>query len=702
MNGKSSTTNNVSSGSMSYQPSNLPPLPPITVTPISTPYSNPQNFVQPPPPPRAPSVAQQLPSGYGVTETSRAIMSLLSKIPSEVAWALKYLLERSCQPQFAIIRLRDEAYMGRSLLNLVDACAKAINSEQVGKVATPWKPSSYDPDYRIDLAAYNTLTSTLETREWATVMENALHAAEILRNLTTNPHTFPLMQENVRYLLRYQPDAFEILLSTLKTPRNSRYIDLQIICLQVIESILRVVQHEKEAELVKLLWTIILDNNQTMVVSALNILVSLSMQGGVGYLENTPVPVLEHLGNLLMVPNEALLVSVLDFFYHYTLITGNVVALVERPGSFEVTSQLARLLSYGLVKISPHVASPTPQQQQPKKIVPEVTPNLPNDLLIDILKMPEPQRAIWWMRSSFEANTQSEITQIALWQAYQQRFAGYVGSGPKPQAMLIANDFIKNVSVAFPTAKPQMIKGEHGQANRFVINGIAPREVPMGLDYNTYLKCEWLVAQQDGAASPKVCGEFFPTQHELFNHVRDEHTFLKKGHETMEQKCFYGPCVKFHAEPTKNKREFFSHLLGHMPGKKKEPVIRNSKGEVQKPAPAAKKPADSALQENLAHAITWTTEIPAREQSDDVGVHVMAAKVLLNISKVQPSGANSLLLLRAKLADKLAASRNQYFMSILCDTITNITQAFHERAKEDVPMADDVEDSDGSPYPITF
>ncbi|KAK6503078.1 Chromatin structure-remodeling complex protein rsc9 [Arthrobotrys musiformis] len=706
VNGKNSTPGNSSSNNsmVSFPPSNLPPLPPLVITPISTPYSNPQNFVQPAPAPPIPSVSQQLPANHSITDTHRASMSLASKVPMDVAWALRYLLDRSCHPQLQTLRLREEVPIGGYLLDLIAACVDAVNDGQVGKAAIPWKPSLYDPASKVDLTSYNKLAGTLETQEWVTMMEYGLHASEILRNLTTNPQNFPLIQENVRYLLQYRSDAFQILLGALRTPRDNRYVDLQTVCLQVLESVLRVVQHDQEAELVDLLWPIILDNNQTMVVSALNILVNLSMQGGVAYIENTPPNVLEHLGNLLMVPNEALLVPVLDFLYHYTLTAANVDALFSKNRAYEIVEQLGRLLSYGMVKISPPINS-TPPRPEPRKPVPEVTPNIPNDLLDDILKLPEPQRAIWWMRSSFEANSQSEITQIALWQAYQQRFAGYISSGPKPQQMLIANDFIKNVSTAFPSAKPQMIKGENGQSNRFVINGIAPRESPMGLDFNTYLKCEWRVAVTNGTTqaapskgSTKACDDFFPSAAELFCHVRDNHTFLKKGSEITEQKCAFKTCTKFNTEPTRSKQDFFSHLLGHMPAKKKEPVIRYSNGEIHKPAPAIKKPQEVPILGH--HPIPWTIELPARELPDSYGVYVMAAKVLLNISKVQSSGAGGLLLLKNRLAEKIASSRNQYLVSILCDIISNITQHSQRGAKDDVPMADGMDDSDGSPYPI--
>ncbi|KAK6521103.1 Chromatin structure-remodeling complex protein rsc9, variant 2 [Arthrobotrys conoides] len=675
---------------MPFNPSNLPPLPPMKITPIPTPYSHPQNFVKPTPALALPTVSQQLPANYGPTDTHRAVMSLASGISTDVSWALRYLLERSCHPQLQTLRLREEVCLGGYLLDLIATCVNAINDRQVGKVATPWKPSSYDPSYKIDLTLYNKLASTLETQEWTSMIESGLHGAEILRNLTTNPQNFPLIQENVKYLLQYRSDAFQILLSALSTPRENQYIDLQTVCLQVLESILRVVQHEREAELVELLWPIIPGNNQVMVTSALSILVNLSMQGGVAYLENTPPSVLEHVGNLLMVPNESILVHALDFLYHYTLIPSNVEALFARPKPYELPEQLCRLLSYGLIKISPPLISPVQRQQVTRKRVPEVTPDIPADLLDDIVKLPEPQRAIWWMRSSFEANPHSEITQIALWQAYQQRFASYTNSGPKPQQMLIANDFIKNVSAAFPTAKPQMIKGENGQNNRFVINGIAPREVPMGLDYNKYWKCCWEEPE-------KECGQFFPTSVELFTHIGDKHTFLKKDSEKTEQICFYGSCLKYHDNPTKNKREFFAHLRGHMPTKKKEPVIRNSKGEIQKVTSVTKNPLDAPPPQ--VPTISWTIEIPARDQPDDCGVHIMASKVLLNISKVQPSGADGLLLIRNKVAEKLAATQNRYFIQTLCDIISNITQSFHKGQEDDIPMVDGMDDSDGSPYP---
>ncbi|KAF3161625.1 Chromatin structure-remodeling complex protein rsc9 [Orbilia oligospora] len=686
-NGRNATSNNVSSTNMSHHQSNLPPLPPMDITPVPTPYSHPRNFAQSEPDPAPPTVSQQLPANFGPTDTHRAVMSLASGIPADVSWALKYLLERSCHPQLQTLRLKEEVRLGGYLIDLILACVNAVNDRQVGKVATPWKPSSYDPSRKVDLTLYNKLASTLETQEWVALMESGLYAAEILRNLTTNPQNFPLIKENVTSLLQYRSDALQILLSVLRTPRDNQYIDLQTVCLQILESILAVGQHGKGAELVELLWPIIQDNGQVMVTSALSILVNLSMQGEVACLENTPPEVLEHLGNLLMVPNEAILVPTLDFFYHYTSIPTNVDALLSGPRPYELLEQLARLLSYGLIKIPPPILPPVQGQQVPRKPVPEVTPNIPSDLLDDIVKLPEPQRAIWWMRSSFEANPHSEITQIALWQAYQQRFAAYTNTGPKPQQMLIANDFIKNVSAAFPTAKPQMIKGEKN--NRFVINGIAPREVPMGLDYNKYSKCFWT---EDG----KVCGLFFPTAVETFTHIGDKHTFLNKDSQITEQRCCYKTCLRFHDKPTTNKREFFAHLRGHMPAKKKDPFIRNSKGEIQKITTPTRNPLDAPPQ---FPGITWTVEMPARDQPENYGVYVMAAKVMLNISKVQPSGADGLLLVRTTLAERLAATRNGYFAQILCDIISNTTQTLHKIVEDDIPMDDGMDGSDGSPYP---
>ena len=73
------------------------------------------------------------------------------------------------------------------------------------------------------------------------------------------------------------------------------------------------------------------------------------------------------------------------------------------------------------------------------------------------------------MNSVFEAEPDSDVTQVALWQAYRAEFDGQSLTIP----ILAAADIIKMASEVFPTATPMVIDGP---PKRFVIKGIRLRD----------------------------------------------------------------------------------------------------------------------------------------------------------------------------------------------------------------------------------
>ncbi|MCJ1372356.1 Chromatin structure-remodeling complex protein rsc9 [Loxospora ochrophaea] len=125
-------------------------------------------------------------------------------------------------------------------------------------------------------------------------------------------------------------------------------------------------------------------------------------------------------------------------------------------------------------------------------------PPIPVDLLEQITKFDEPDRSSHWLRSCFEEDPESNITQIELWQAYRACFTEFSTA----QNRLSPADFVKNVSATFSTANAQVIPGPYP---KFIIVGIRPRYVPIdfkGKPYSGYL---WKPPGQ-----PKARGEFLP------------------------------------------------------------------------------------------------------------------------------------------------------------------------------------------------
>ncbi|KAL6453483.1 LOW QUALITY PROTEIN: RSC9 Chromatin structure-remodeling complex subunit RSC9 [Candida maltosa Xu316] len=124
--------------------------------------------------------------------------------------------------------------------------------------------------------------------------------------------------------------------------------------------------------------------------------------------------------------------------------------------------------------------------------VPTVAPELTPELYKIIIGFPEPIRASTWLHCCYEptGTEQGEVTQISIWKAYENQFQevwklnpnGELNNSYKP--LLVAVDFIKNVTKAFPYAEAKVITlppvdGEEGSKKKFVIKGIQPRQFPV-------------------------------------------------------------------------------------------------------------------------------------------------------------------------------------------------------------------------------
>ncbi|KAF3909378.1 hypothetical protein AA313_de0200878 [Arthrobotrys entomopaga] len=710
INGKSSTSGG-SSHSMNANSADHNPMPPMNISPIFTPYSHPQKFL----PVTHKNGNAHLHEVHFMAQeempeklVERAVMGIQSRLPQELYEGLQSILRITSLPGFSIY-FRDSPSLAYDLLALVEDCTRVSIDELASVELKPWNPSDYRPISSLPSTMSDMPLGSLEPVAWRKKMDLGLHALDILRNMTARDNNHPAIENNIRYLAAFYPNTIPILMKGVCTPRHYRFNEMRRICLGVINSLSRGIDIADENQLVNLIWEGIEDDDLTTVVLKLGIMVNLSVREKTEHMKQIPSAVLEYLENILMSKDERLLVAALDFFYHLTLLDEGTTLLTQRPDAIQKLSQMIRLISYGTVQIPPDpAASSVKSSSSNKKAVPQVTPELPADLLSDILRLNEPQRAIWWIRSSFEANPESEITQIALWQAYQRQFGVYTNSGPKIQPLLQANDFIKNVSVAFTGARPQMIPGDNGQPSRFVINGIAPREEPMGLDCEVYLRCDWRVPQDKPATASdatntvatKACGQFFPNCKSLFEHVRDKHTFLnQKAEEKPEmQICLWRDCARFPAPGTDKKIVFYKHLLAHMPLKMKD-AGKGRKGSILasdtiKSFSAPSKKTDSI---KAGSGPFWTIEVSADPKQDEsVGVPIMAARVLRNLSTTESrEGIENLLYFKNAIFAKMALTTNKTLITLLSDYICNITTPRAPEAPMQEPMMiDPPSDSD--------
>ncbi|KFY52810.1 hypothetical protein V497_08441, partial [Pseudogymnoascus sp. VKM F-4516 (FW-969)] len=154
---------------------------------------------------------------------------------------------------------------------------------------------------------------------------------------------------------------------------------------------------------------------------------------------------------------------------------------------------------------------------------PSEIPPIPAPLLSALLALDEPERSSKWLRCLFEEDKDEAITQIALWQAYQARFAHAVDKHGRP--LLPAAEFIKNVSTTFADKAAAQVQA--GPVQKFIIKGIRIRDAPVDLSGRPYQKCMWTTPTPDGV-STRPCGAFFMEPAEMFTHIFSDHLRVPK------------------------------------------------------------------------------------------------------------------------------------------------------------------------------
>ncbi|KAF3936754.1 hypothetical protein ABW19_dt0202232 [Dactylella cylindrospora] len=687
-NGKASTPGGSNSSSTpNTNPVQEPPMTKLIITPLETPYSNPAKFAKMnksgPSGPKRIEIHFPAQAGYPPPSLlQKAALRIACGIPDEVDHGLGFLLESSFQENNGIL-FTEIPSIPVSLLELMELGFEYMSTTKTRELAKNKDKEGISSEEaalgrQASLVQIGEIFDSNFRRE---KVHPALKAALILRNLTMD-------DGNCRHLALHVQKARQVLTSCWTNPLADDLEEFRINSLEIISHMCKYLSFPDEPEIAKILWEGVLSNDRHTLMVSLSGLTKLAVQDDTNQIGLIPPNVLEQIQLLLMTGDGPLLAACLDFMYQYTLNEGNAVNFCERDVAHYNLSQLTRLLSYGATEFPP-ITKKTEQPAKPKKQLPETIPELPADLIQEILSMSEPNRAIAWMRACFEYNPDSEITQIALWQSYQIRFAGYIQQGPRPQPLLHANDFIKNVNVAFKSAHAMMLPAQGSQPQRFVIRGIAPREAPMGPDGTIYVRCEWMTVRPD-KDKPVSCLQYFKDVKTLYAHTRDAHTFLAKGSEVKEQQCNWKKCQRFPSPGTTEKMVFHKHLMAHMPQEKKlEPGVKDSKpsppnGASQTP----KRPADLP-------DVPWTLEITdADKAGNPTGVAYMAARVLLNLSRQVKTevGFGNLFLLRETLFDKYAA--NPVLVGIICDILIElhslpIEPQLGETAGADVMAIDD-------------
>lgn len=409
----------------------------------------------------------------------------------------------------------------------------------------------------------------MESEDFARKLTKILEAGLTIRNLA-------LLEDNAVYLSE-MPQLRDFLSIALNLPMSPGVTELKHYALEIAEQVTKYWKMDESDPLYQSLLIQVNDgHDRGAVYTALRALSRISFNlDDINFLTGVPVSVIRRISDWILLDDEELTHACLDFLYFFTAVPENVAFLLSNADDLPLSSffgQLARLLQYH--STSSYVRSKT-LEKVPITAATDI-PNVPRDLLEQFLKYDEPDRSNHWLRSVFEEDENSHITQIALWQAYQYRFTEHTN---QQTGLLPAAEFIKNVSSIFAGANAQVV---NGASQKFIIKGIRPRHAPMDPKGRVYSRCLW----KDPGTSQ--CGEFLLKPKHMFEHIVYQHLCIDRktdGLWDLETKsrasklppdCFWAGCQHFarrgSSPPTAY--DLGMHVKTHLPDQSQKALLR--------------------------------------------------------------------------------------------------------------------------------
>ncbi|GAP86809.1 putative RSC complex subunit Rsc9 [Rosellinia necatrix] len=618
------------------------PRPPISVAlrPVNTPGNNPVEFARRQrqlqtrtdgfgrlpvlPRPVLPPIGFEGPNIY-----TRCLQALRSGIPAEQAFALNHLVKISYE--------RGDKYKFDSFLGLAEGLIeKAL---EVGNLF-------YEVDWQISYSGEQD-SASLDVLDGLDGTGDILERIKNLRPKTVLDHLQPadfsdrllriteavltmrnmvMLIENAIYMAEVYP-LRDLLCILLHLPNLETLVEIKHFALDIAEQVTPWLVLDSSDPLYQTLLSQLDSTDRGTILTALRAVSRISMNlEATNKLKNVPAIALQNIINWLLLNDEELMDACLDFLYQYTAVVANVESLLEGVNMENVVPHLVRLLAHGAKRVKEErVLEP-----EKKALCTEEVPPLPFDLHEKLKVTDEPTRCFQWLKTLFEEDAESHITQIAIWQAYQGSFGALAGV----RSSLSAADFIRNVSHVFANARAQIIRGP-GEVQRFIIEGIRARTVPCHYETKEdYTRCQWQMVK--GTFS-KQCSQFFLGGEHMWQHILAVHLNVPMGengkieNKEVTTSCEWAGCVKYSTPRTMKLLELTRHIKTHIASAHKRPHLDG-------PELTAKRQRKSYIKPAKTMSLTWErTVVTSDERKPNVeqaaGIPLSAVLVLRNIAR---------------------------------------------------------------------
>lgn len=551
-------------------------------------------------------------------------MALRSHIPEEQAYALHHLVkishERGDKYKFEAFPGLAESLIEKALQ--VSSLYYDVNWEISYEDDGP-SPETHILDgmsgtadilQRIESLRLFDAQDDMETEEFNEKLRMINEAGLVIRNMA-------MLEENAVYLSQQYP-LRDFLCIALNLPSRAAVVELQHYALDIAEQLTRYWSLDAEDPLYVSLLKRLDDSDRGAILTALRAISRISMNlEENNRLKNVPIEIIQRICEWTLIDDEELVHACLDFLYQFTAVIENVELMLEKMEMGGLISQLVRLLLHGAKEVDTRMMLKPPVKGKGATDVCAI----PDDLLEQILKFEEPERSANWLRACFEEDADSDITQIALWQAYQSRFSQF--STPQ-HGLLPAAEFIKTVSNTFSGANAQVI---NGPTAKFIIKGIRPRHLPMDLKGRLYARCLW-----KGPDAPHICGEFLLKPQKMWEHIINEHLHITKVADDRydftpasypKYNCHWNGCRHFAStKGNPSPYEVGMHVKVHLPDTSKKAPLRAKHNKFDGP--------ESSREAEYMTFSWFNTAVD--ERGDAAGLPLTSALVLRNLARNLP------------------------------------------------------------------
>lgn len=495
---------------------------------------------------------------------TRCLSALRSEIPEEQAFALNHLVKISFE--------RGDKYKFDSFPGLAEGLVdKALS---VGSLFyhVNWTVS-WDPYYetsnigllngndgtqdileRIESLIEKDTPDVLQPEKYADELLLITEATLTIRNMVTLP-------ENAYTMSDFWP-LKDLICIILNLPVRDSLTELKHLALDIAEQLTPCMVLEPDDPLYKTLLSSILSDDRGTILTSLRALGRLSMNlEATNTLGDVPPSVLQRIASWILLNDDELTDACLDFLYQYTAVVPNVDHLVRSLAPEELVDHLVRLLAHGARKSQKEFVL---MQERKIPARDDIAP-MPEDLLQEMLKLEEPDRVHKWVKSFFEEDSDSFVTQLAAWQAYQGAFLVPLKAVGQP--LISPADFIRNCTSVYKDSNAQVLRDPDGPQQKFIIHGLRARPRPLSLDGVEYGRCLW---SKNPEKRHEKCGHFALKAEKMWNHVMATHLNEKRQEngqfENAEREltCTWGECTKY-SQPTKvHLHDFSRHLTTHI------------------------------------------------------------------------------------------------------------------------------------------